>query len=145
MVTARRAALALLRRLGGHRHRAFSPLRCSCKGSSAGRCARCATIPIAAVSFGINPYYYKTLAFGWSAVLAGVAGAFFAIATAFVSPDTFSFALSLTLLIGAVLGGILTFWGALVGALVIEFLPLVAATRRRRWDRASCTALRSSS
>jgi branched-chain amino acid transport system permease protein len=82
--------------------------------------------PVAAVSFGINPYFYKTLAFGWSAVLAGVAGAFVAIATAFVSPDTFSFALSLTLLIGAVLGGILTFWGALVGALVIEFLPLVA-------------------
>jgi branched-chain amino acid transport system permease protein len=59
-------------------------------------------------------------------VLAGIAGAFLAIATAFVSPDTFSFALSITLLIGAVLGGILTFWGALVGALVIEFLPLLA-------------------
>ncbi len=82
--------------------------------------------PVAAVSFGINPYYYKTLAFGWSAALAGVAGAFLAIATAFVSPDTFSFALSITLLIGAVLGGILTFWGALIGALVIEFLPLLA-------------------
>ncbi len=82
--------------------------------------------PIAAVSFGVNPYYYKTLAFGWSAALAGVAGAFLAIATAFVSPDTFTFALSITLLIGAVLGGILTFWGALVGALVIEFLPLIA-------------------
>ena len=82
--------------------------------------------PVAAVSFGVNPYYYKTLAFGWSAALAGVAGAFLAIATAFVSPDTFSFALSITLLIGAVLGGILTFWGALIGALVIEFLPLLA-------------------
>lgn len=82
--------------------------------------------PIAAVSFGVNPYYYKTLAFGWSAVLAGVAGGFFAITTAYVSPDTFGFALSITLLIGAVLGGILTFWGALVGALVIEFLPLLA-------------------
>lgn len=82
--------------------------------------------PIAAVSFGVNPYYYKTLAFGWSAVLAGIAGAFYAMTTAFVSPDTFSFALSITVLIGAVLGGIMTFWGALVGALVIEFLPLLA-------------------
>jgi branched-chain amino acid transport system permease protein len=82
--------------------------------------------PVAAVSFGVNPYFYKTLAFAWSAVLAGVAGAFFAIATAYVSPDTFSFALSITLLIGAVLGGIMSFWGALVGAVVIEFLPLVA-------------------
>jgi branched-chain amino acid transport system permease protein len=82
--------------------------------------------PVAAVSFGVNPYVYKTLAFGWSAVLAGVAGAFYAIPTAFVSPDTFSFALSITLLIGAVLGGIWTFWGALLGAVVVEFLPLVA-------------------
>ena len=82
--------------------------------------------PVAAISFGVNPYFYKTLAFAWSAVLAGVAGAFFAIATAYVSPDTFTFALSITLLIGAVLGGIMSFWGALVGAVVIEFLPLVA-------------------
>ena len=82
--------------------------------------------PIAAISFGVNPYYYKTLAFGWSAALAGIAGAFFAMATAYVSPDTFTFALSITLLIGAVLGGMMTFWGALVGAIVIEFLPLFA-------------------
>src|ERR1700686_2225913 len=67
--------------------------------------------PIAAVSFGVNPYVYKTLTFGWSALLAGIAGAFYAIPTAYVSPDSFSFALSLTLLIGAVLGGIMTFWG----------------------------------
>ncbi len=82
--------------------------------------------PIAAVSFGVNPYFYKTLAFGWSAVLAGVAGGFLAIPTAYVSPDTFTSALSITLLIGAVLGGISTFWGALVGGIVVEFLPLVA-------------------
>ncbi|HZO93604.1 MAG TPA: branched-chain amino acid ABC transporter permease [Candidatus Baltobacteraceae bacterium] len=82
--------------------------------------------PIAAISFGINPYVYKTLAFAWSALLAGVAGALFAVATAYVSPDTFSLALSITLLVGAVLGGIATFWGALVGAVIVEFLPLVA-------------------
>jgi branched-chain amino acid transport system permease protein len=82
--------------------------------------------PVAAISFGVNPYFYKTAAFGWSAVLAGIAGSFLAIPTAYVSPDTFTFALSITLLIGAVLGGISTFWGALVGGIVVEFLPLVA-------------------
>jgi branched-chain amino acid transport system permease protein len=82
--------------------------------------------PVAAISFGVNPYIYKTLAFGWSAVLAGIAGAFYAIPTAYVSPDSFSFALSITLLIGAVLGGMMTFWGALAGGVVVEFLPLVA-------------------
>lgn len=82
--------------------------------------------PVAAVSFGVNPYTYKTLAFGWSALLAGIAGGFYAIPTAFVSPDTFTVTLSITLLIGAVLGGITTFWGALAGGLVVEFLPLFA-------------------
>jgi branched-chain amino acid transport system permease protein len=82
--------------------------------------------PIAAISFGINPYVYKTLAFGWSAVLAGVAGAFYSIPTAYLSPDSFNSALSITLLIGAVLGGIGTFWGAIAGAIIVEFLPLAA-------------------
>jgi branched-chain amino acid transport system permease protein len=80
----------------------------------------------AAVSFGINPYFYKTLAFGWSAAYAGIAGALVAVATAFVSPDVYNLALSTTLLIGLVLGGIETMWGALAGGLVVEFLPLWA-------------------
>jgi branched-chain amino acid transport system permease protein len=81
---------------------------------------------VAASSFGVNPYFYKTLAFSWSAVYAGIAGALAAIPTAFVSPDTYNFNLSVTVLIGAVLGGLESLWGALLGALVIEFLPLWA-------------------
>jgi branched-chain amino acid transport system permease protein len=79
---------------------------------------------IAAVSFGVNPHFYKTLAFGWSAAFAGIAGALIAIPTAYVSPDSYSSLLSITLLIGAVLGGIDTMWGALAGGVMIEFLPL---------------------
>ncbi|HTW83935.1 MAG TPA: branched-chain amino acid ABC transporter permease [Candidatus Sulfotelmatobacter sp.] len=82
--------------------------------------------PIAAVSFGINPYVYKTLAFGWSAALAGVAGAFFAMSNAYLSPDSFQATLSIQLLVGAVIGGIMSFWGAIFGALIVQFLPLVA-------------------
>jgi branched-chain amino acid transport system permease protein len=82
--------------------------------------------PIAAVSFGINPYVYKTLAFGWSAVLAGIAGAFYALPAAYLSPDSFDVTLSVTLLVGAVLGGIASFWGPVLGAVVIQFLPLAA-------------------
>jgi branched-chain amino acid transport system permease protein len=81
---------------------------------------------VAAVSFGVNPFFYKTLAFAWSAAYAGIAGALIAIATAFVSPDTYGFTLSVTVLIGAVLGGLDSLWGALFGGLVVEFLPLVA-------------------
>jgi branched-chain amino acid transport system permease protein len=81
---------------------------------------------IAAVSFGINPSVYKTLAFSWSAAYAGIAGALIASATAYVSPDSYTLQLSITLLIGAVLGGLGSMWGAILGGLVVEFLPLWA-------------------
>jgi len=79
---------------------------------------------IAAVSFGINPVFYKTLAFGWSAAYAGIAGALLALSTAFVSPDAYGVPLSLTLLAGAVIGGLNVIWGALIGGAIVEFLPL---------------------
>jgi len=81
---------------------------------------------IAAVSFGIDPVRYKTFAFALSAAYAGIAGALLATATAYVSPDTFGLQLSLTLVIGAVIGGLDSLWGAVIGGLVIEFLPLFA-------------------
>jgi len=80
---------------------------------------------VAAISFGVNPQRYKTFAFGWSAAYAGIAGAIVAIATGFVSPDTYTVALSLALVTGAVLGGIDTLWGALLGGVIVEFLPLL--------------------
>ncbi len=83
---------------------------------------------IAAVSFGISPSFYKTVAFAWSAAYAGIAGSLIANTTAYVSPDTYALLLSITLLIGAVLGGLESFWGALAGGLVVEFLPLWAQT-----------------
>ena len=90
---------------------------------------------LAAVSFGINPVFYKTLAFGWSAAYAGVGGALLALATAYVSPDVYSVALSLNLLVGAVIGGLQLLWGALLGGIVIEFFPL--------WSQAVSPALAS--
>ena len=41
-------------------------------------------------------------------------------------PDAYGFALSLTLLAGAVLGGLDTLYGALAGGIVVEFLPFWA-------------------
>jgi branched-chain amino acid transport system permease protein len=81
---------------------------------------------LAAVAFGIDPAAYKTLSFGWSAAYAGIAGALLATATAYVSPDTYGYALSFTLLAGAVLGGLRTVYGALVGAAIVEYLPQLA-------------------
>ena len=47
---------------------------------------------IAAVSSGVSPAVYKTLAFGVSAAYAGVAGALFAIQVSYINPDTFPIA-----------------------------------------------------
>ena len=78
---------------------------------------------IAAVSFGVNPVFYKTLAFGWSAAYAGIAGSLLAATTAYVSPDVYSVSLSFTLLVGVVIGGLDMMWGAILGGMVVEFLP----------------------
>ena len=79
---------------------------------------------LAAAAFGVNVGYYKTLAFALSAALAGVAGSLYGLATAFVSADAFPVQLSITLLVGAVVGGIGTIGGALIGGLLMEFLPI---------------------
>lgn len=78
---------------------------------------------VAATSSGVNLPLYKTLAFGVSAFYAGVAGSLFAIATTFVSPDTFPIVLSLYLLIGAAVGGLGSLAGLAAGALFIQYLP----------------------
>ena len=82
--------------------------------------------PIAAQAMGINTALYKSLTFGVSALYTGIAGALAAIAVQFASPDSFSIFLSLTLLIGVVVGGLASISGAFYGALFIQFVPNIA-------------------
>jgi branched-chain amino acid transport system permease protein len=82
--------------------------------------------PIAAEAMGVNTAIYKSLTFGVSALYTGVAGALSAIAVQFASPDSFSIFLSLTLLIGVVVGGLASISGAIYGALFIQFIPNIA-------------------
>jgi len=82
--------------------------------------------PIAAQAMGVNTALYKSLTFGVSAFYTGVAGALAAIAVQFASPDSFSIFLSLTLVVGLVVGGLASISGALYGALFIQFIPNVA-------------------
>lgn len=78
---------------------------------------------IAARAMGISPAVYKTIAFGISALYAGVAGALSALVVQFVAPDSFTFVLSVGLLVGLVVGGVGWLPGALVGGLVLVFVP----------------------
>ena len=80
----------------------------------------------AAVSSGVSLARYKTLAFGISAAYAGLAGSLFAIATAYVNPDTFPINLSIFLLVGVVVGGLGSLLGLIAGGVLIEFLPIWA-------------------
>jgi len=82
--------------------------------------------PIAAETMGINTALYKSLTFGVSAMYTGVAGALGAIAVQFVAPDSFSVFLSITFLVGVVIGGLASISGALYGALFIQFIPNIA-------------------
>jgi branched-chain amino acid transport system permease protein len=79
--------------------------------------------PIAAETMGVNISFYKAMCFGVSALYAGVAGALAAIVVGFVSPDSFGLFLSLSFLVGIVVGGLASIWGVLFGALFIEFIP----------------------
>jgi branched-chain amino acid transport system permease protein len=79
--------------------------------------------PIAAQAMGINTALYKSLTFGVSAAYTGVAGALSALVVAFVAPDTFNVFLSLTFLVGIVVGGLASVAGPIFGALFIQFLP----------------------
>jgi branched-chain amino acid transport system permease protein len=75
---------------------------------------------------GVHNALYKSLAFGVSAMYTGIAGALGAIAVQFVAPDSFSIFLSITLLVGIVIGGLASLSGAVYGALFIQFVPNIA-------------------
>ena len=66
----------------------------------------------------------KTLAFGVSAFYAGVAGSLFGLGIGYISPDTFPVGLSIQLLVGAVIGGLASIPGPLLGAIFAYFLPI---------------------
>lgn len=79
--------------------------------------------PTAARSMGIDTALYKSLTFGVSALYTGIAGALSAIVVQFVAPDSFTFFLSVSLLVGLVVGGVGWIPGAYFGAAFVLFVP----------------------
>ncbi|MFI7633729.1 branched-chain amino acid ABC transporter permease [Nonomuraea sp. NPDC049400] len=80
----------------------------------------------AAEVMGVRLSSYKTLAFAWSAMFAGAAGCLYTWVIGFVSPDSFTVNLSITLLAGLVVGGLGSLSGPVLGALFVMFVPSIA-------------------
>ena len=78
---------------------------------------------IASRALGINPVSVKLSAFAIGALLAGFAGTFFATRQSFVSPESFNFQESATVLAIVVLGGMGSQLGIAVAAIVLVTLP----------------------
>jgi branched-chain amino acid transport system permease protein len=85
---------------------------------------------IAAQSMGVNLAVYKTMAFGYSAGLMGVAGGLFAHKIGFLAPDIFSVLLSIQFLLMVVVGGLGSLHGALFGAVFVAMLPVLISQAR---------------
>lgn len=78
---------------------------------------------VAAECMGVDTYRYKVIVFVLSAAYAAVAGSLYVHYINFVAPDTFGFMSSVLLLTMVVVGGIGSFWGPVIGACILTFLP----------------------
>lgn len=79
--------------------------------------------PLAAATMLIDVTKYKIACFVISAFFTGIAGGIGAVATQFVSPDSYGFFLSITLLVGGIVGGFRSIYGAIFGAAFIVLMP----------------------
>ena len=78
---------------------------------------------VAAAVSGISPAGSKISAFVVSSFFAAIAGAVFAQILSYVGPGAFGLGLSLSLLVGVVLGGRASLGGAIIGGVLLVALP----------------------
>ncbi len=76
----------------------------------------------AANAMGVNITKLKIIVFIYSAILASLAGSFYAHYMNFINPSTFDLFFSIKLIIMIALGGMHEIWGAVIGAILITFL-----------------------
>lgn len=76
-----------------------------------------------ATSVGINSYYYKVLAFSFSAIIAGISGGLYAHYFQTVTPDNLGIHYTTLPLIMVMVGGRGTLWGPIIGAFIFTLMP----------------------
>ncbi len=85
----------------------------------------------AAVS-GVHLSRYKTMSFGVASALGGVGGIVYVAELGIASPGDFSQLLAIFFIVGLVVGGVGTLSGAVVGGIVIAFVPEWSSATTRR-------------
>lgn len=85
--------------------------------------------PIATDAMGVGTYRHKVIAFAFGSGLGGLAGGLYAFNFEYLQPQTYVYELMVVLLLGVVLGGRKSLWGAFVGASLIVLLPNLLSNR----------------
>ena len=78
---------------------------------------------MASMSLGLVPHRENALAFAFSAALASAAGVAASLAIGYLEPESFNLDAGVWLIVATVVGGIASFWGAIVGAAFIVVVP----------------------
>jgi branched-chain amino acid transport system permease protein len=95
---------------------------------------------LAAASMGINTVTTKLLAFAMGAAFSGFGGCFYASKLALVTPEAFTFVISVTILSMVVLGGMGNIAGVIVGAAAIYGLTTYVLIQLPIWMTTVSTA-----
>ncbi len=85
--------------------------------------------PIATDAMGVGSYRHKVAAFAFGSGLGGFAGALYAFNFQYLQPHSFVYELTVVFLLGVVLGGRKSLWGAVVGATLVALLPNLLSNR----------------
>jgi ABC-type branched-subunit amino acid transport system ATPase component/ABC-type branched-subunit amino acid transport system permease subunit len=85
--------------------------------------------PIATDAMGVGTYRHKVAGFALGSSLGGLAGGLYAFNFEYLQPQSFTYDLMVILLLGVVLGGRKSLWGAFFGASLIVLLPNLLSNR----------------
>lgn len=96
---------------------------------------------VAAAATGINTVTTKLLAFAMGAAFSGFAGTYYSSKLFLVTPESFSFIVSVTVLVMVVLGGMGNIRGVILGAVLIYFTQFYLLVQLPGWIQAATTAL----
>src|SRR5215470_19892599 len=96
---------------------------------------------LAASAMGVNTRNVKLLAFSIGAAFSGFAGCYFGAKLSTVSPENFSFLVSVTVLLMVTLGGMGNVPGVIVGALLIYFVQYKILGDLPHWTTAIGNAI----